>query len=258
MIRSLISWSATLGILGTTVLGVLPGQNLPALALPEKQILQKLAPVPVFTIADEQGAPLVASETDGKKVAGVFISQTDANNFVAQLQKENPQLAKKVRVLPVSLAEVYKLAQSNAKKKDALNFAYVPMKTEVESAKKISSTNGQRQPYQGGVPLFVARGGKENGYLTVQQNNQKVIPFFFEQGQLNKVVNQFKQQRPQVASTVKIEVIPLEAIISTLEKSNDQTLTQIMLVPTQESIQFLQSQQRQRAAESQPKKTTGQ
>ena len=61
MIKPLVRWSITLGVAGATFLswGIL--ENLVAIALPEEEILQKLDPVPVFTIADEQGAPLVAS-----------------------------------------------------------------------------------------------------------------------------------------------------------------------------------------------------
>ena len=159
--KSLVRWSITLGLVGTTVLGAGFGQNLKAFALPQDQILQKLKPIPVFTIADDKGAPLVASENN-KKIAGVFISQQDAQKFVERLQKGNPELARKVKVVPVSLSEVYQLAEANAKKQDGLNFAYVPTQAQVDSAKQLLG-----KEYKGGVPLFVARGGKENGELTV-------------------------------------------------------------------------------------------
>jgi hypothetical protein len=42
-------------------------------------------------------------------VAGVFISQKDAQAFVERLKKEKPELGQTVQVVPVSLAEVYKL-----------------------------------------------------------------------------------------------------------------------------------------------------
>ena len=170
MIKSLFRRSTVLGIVGTAIVssGLI---HLKALALPAEQVLQKLNPVPVFTIADEQGAPLVASGEDDAKVAGVFISQQDANNFVSRLQTENPDLASKVQVVPVSLGEVYKLAQDNPDE-SGLNFAYVPNETAVNEAKSISTE------YAGGVPLFVAKGGDDNGYLTIEKDSQQVIPFF--------------------------------------------------------------------------------
>ena len=239
MMKSLIRWSATLGLVGTTVLYSGLAKNLKAWALPAEQVLQKLDPVPVFTIADEQGAPLVASGEDEAKVAGVFISQQDANQFVSQLQSKNAELASKVKVVPVSLGEVYKLAGSNESQENALNFAYVPQEAAVNSAKTILAETGQE--YQGGVPLFVAKGGDDKGYLTIEKDSQQVIPFFFEKQQLENMVEKFKQQKPDVAANVNIEVVPLEGIIETLETSDDEMLNKIVLVPSTESLEFLQN-----------------
>lgn len=239
MIKSLIRWSATLGIAGTAFIGIAITENLTAQALPQEEVLKKLDPVPVFTIADEQGAPLVASGEDQAKVAGVFISQNDANQFVNELKTKNPELASKVKVVPVSLGEIYKLSASAKNQENALNFAYVPEPEAVDSAKTIGEAN--KQPYQGGVPLFVAKGGEDKGYLTIERDSQQVIPFFFDKQQLEEMVAKFKQQKPEIANSVNIEVVPLEGVIETLETSEDKMLEKIVLVPTTESIQFLQN-----------------
>lgn len=239
MIKPLIRCSMALGIAGASFLGWGIVENLVAVALPQEEILEKLDPVPVFTIADEQGAPLVASGEDEAKVAGVFISQDDANQFVNQLKTENPELAQKVKVVPVSLGEVYKLSESAQSQENALNFAYVPEQEAVDSAKTIGEAN--KQPYQGGVPLFVARGGDGKGYLTFERNSQQVIPFFFDKQQLEEMVARFKEQEPEVAANVDIEVHALEGVIETLEKGSDEVLEKIVLVPSSESIEFLQN-----------------
>ncbi|MFM7190549.1 MAG: Tic22 family protein, partial [Microcystaceae cyanobacterium] len=127
-------------------------------------------------------------------------------------------------------------ALSTANKPDALVFAYVPVPTEVEAAKKLAG-----QQYQGGVPLYIARGGKEQGYLTIQQNNEQVIPFFFEQKQIDEMVARFKKEKPDLASTVKIEVVPLENVLATLQQSNDAALKQIRFVPSDESQAFIRN-----------------
>ena len=233
MIKSLVRRSTLLGVIGTAI--VSSGfMSLKALALPTEQVVQKLNPVPVFTIADEQGAPLVASGENEAKVAGVFISQQDANNFVDRLQTQNPDLASKVQVVPVSLGEVYKLTQESP---DAasLNFAYVPNETAVNDAKTVSGDNSA-----GGVPLFVAKGGADNGYLTIEREAQQVIPFFFEKQQLENMVEKFKTQKPELAGSVNIEVVPLEGVIQTLQTNDDPMLSKIVLVPSTESLKFLQ------------------
>ena len=234
MMKLLVRWTASLGMVGSLLLA-----SGSAIALPEEEVLKKLDPVPVFTIADEQGAPLVASGDDESKVAGVFISQEDANEFVNQLKAKNPELADKVKVVPVSLGEVYKLAEAAETEENSLNFAYVPQEEAVTSAKSIGEAN--QQPYQGGVPLFVAKGGEDKGYLTIEKDSQQVIPFFFDKQQLEQMVAKFKEQKPDVAASVDIEVVPLEGVIETLETSEDKMLEKIVLVPTEESIQFLQN-----------------
>lgn len=245
MMKLLVRWTASLGMVGGLLLA-----SSSAIALPEEEVLKKLDPVPVFTIADEQGAPLVASGDDEAKVAGVFISQEDANEFVNQLKTKNPELADKVKVVPVSLGEVYKLAEAAQTEENSLNFAYVPQEEAVTSAKTIGEAN--QQPYQGGVPLFVAKGGEDKGYLTIEKNSQQVIPFFFDKQQLEQMVAKFKEQKPDVAESVDIEVVPLEGVIETLETSEDEMLEKIVLVPTEESIQFLQNVSAPPAGEAAP------
>jgi nickel transport protein len=89
--------------------------------------------------------------------------------------------------------------------------------------------------------LFVARGGQENGYLTIQENGKQIIPFFFDKEQLQAMVDRFKQQKPDLASTVKVEAVPLEGVMYTLQTSNNQELNNIVIVPSQEAISFLRS-----------------
>ena len=238
MSKLLSKWSKTLGIAGGLLLGSTIVGNLTAQALPEEQVLKKLDPVPVFTIADEQGAPLVREIENEGKIAGVFISQDDANKVVEEIKKQNPELAEKVNVVPVSLGEIYKLSETAESQENSLNFIYQPEEEAVISAKEIGEAN--QQPYKGGVPLFVAKGGDDGGYLTIEKDSQQVIPFFFDKKQLEELVTKFKEQKPEVASSVDIEVVPLEGVIETLETSEDKMLEKIVLVPTAESIQFLQ------------------
>lgn len=245
--KALVRWSATIGLVGSTLLGSFLTGNLEALALPEEQVMRKLQPVPVFTITDAQGSPLVASVPSGQNqaqtqaVAGVFISQRDAQAFVERLKRENPELGRTVQVVPVSLAEVYKLERENQSTTNGLDFAFVPVQQQVQSAQAILSQNGQQGQQFQGTPLFVATGGQEQGYLTIQQNGQQVIPFFFDKEQLQAMIERFKQQEPSLASSVKVQVVPLEGVIQTLQNSNDNQLNNIVLVPSQEALEFLRS-----------------
>lgn len=237
--KSWVRFGITASLISTTLFGSVIGQNFPVIALPMAQIVSKLEPIPVFTVADETGAPLVATGENNAQVAGVFISQADAKAFVEKLQQENPDLGSQVKVVPVSLSKIYELgleAQSNPEK---LQFAYVPIDAQVAKAKELLSQLGEE--YQGGVPLFVATTGEEQGYLTIQRDNEQVIPFFFEKEQLDTMLTNFKAEKPDVASQVKVKVVALEVILSTLQNSDDEGLNKIVLVPTTESIEFIRS-----------------
>ncbi|PSB34058.1 Tic22 family protein [Chlorogloea sp. CCALA 695] len=242
--KSMFSLGAKLGIVSSAIVGSAIFGTMSAFSLPQDQIVQKLGPVPVFTITDAKGAPLVASNNDNKKeggVAGVFINQKDAEAFVNQLKTKNPELAKNVRVVPVSLGEVYKLDQASSTKPNSLDFAYVPAKQQVDAAMALLKKSGQDEKKFQGTPLFVAKAGKEKGYLTVKQADKQVIPFFFNKEELQSMLDRFKKQQPNLASTVEIQVVNLEGVIETMQSRNDTQLNQIMLVPPKASIDFVRS-----------------
>jgi nickel transport protein len=245
--KSLIRWSATASLVGATLVGSLWANTLEVLALTQDQILQKLRPVPVFTIANSEGAPLVASPQSGQQggpVAGVFVNQADAEAFLSNLKTRNPDVAKNVRVVPVSLAEVYKLNTSNQGKteKDKLTFTLVPSRQQVDTAQTLLKQSGEKEQFSG-TPLFVARGGAEKGYLTIQQGDKAVIPMFFKKEDLQSLMDRFKQQDPKLASTLEVQVLNLEGVIEVMRTKNDPQLDQIMLIPPRESIEFVRSTQ---------------
>lgn len=223
-------------------------ETLKALALSNSQIDQKLRSVPVFVITDAVGAPLVASvpkqgegQSGKDSVAEIFISQQDALAFVEQLKTRNPELAAAVRVLPVSLGEIYQITESNKGKADEVKFNYVPASQQVESAKTVLRQNGQQVNEYSGVPLFVARVGPDNGYLTIQQDGQEVIPLFFNREELQVILERFKQQQPNLTATIKIEVVNLDSLLEGLRTGNDPFFNQLILVPPRESLDLVRT-----------------
>lgn len=244
MMKSLVRWSATLGLVGSTLLCSFSMGNFPALALPDEQVAKKLQSVPVFTITDAQGAPLVASVPNRQNkpvaVAPAFISQKDAQAFLEKLKTDKPDLAKVVQVIPVSMSEVYKLARENQNKPEGLNFQYVPVQQQVQSAQALISQTGQQAQQFNGTPLFVATGASAQEYIVFpQQNGQQAIPFFFDKEQLQKIVDDIKKKQPD--TKIQIAVVPLESVINQLQNSSDPFVEKIQLVRSQEAEQFVQS-----------------
>ncbi len=246
--KKLLRWGVMLSLLTSTLVGSSFLSSQRASALPEEEIIKKLIPVPVFTITNSQGSPLLASlnNDSNTSVAGVFISKKDADNFVQQLLSQNNPNLRDVRVTPVSLAEVYQMEQASEKNPDeAVVFDYVPTQSQVQSALQVLQNNGESTDKFTGVPLFLATGGADNGYLTIQQGNNQIIPLFFQKEQLQTMLNRLGETQPDLAASVKIQVVNLEGVINLLETSNDQQLNQIVLIPPQDSIEYIRSLQNQ-------------
>lgn len=254
--RSLMRWTTALGIVAGSLAGAILTGNLSALALTDEQVMERLRSVPVFTITDASGSPLVAapeSVTEGvdapnTPVAGVFISQDDAERFLNNLQSQNPALAGSVQVVPVSLAEVYQLALTSRQESAGIEFVFVPMVDEVESAVGILRTQGQDVNEFEGVPLFIARSLEgDGGFLTIesgqeataQGEQERFIPIFFQQTQIESMLARLTEAQPSLASSIEIQVINLEGLIETLQTSDNDELNRILLIPPTDSLQYI-------------------
>lgn len=251
--KSLIQWSATAGLLSGAIAGSLVAGAYSAQALPQDQILQKLRPIPVFTIADSKGSPLVVTSKDGKggSVAGAFITQKDAQAFLDNLKTKDPNLAKGVQVVPISLAQVYQLNQTNRDKQDAVKFAFVPSVPQVQSATELLKKSGQNDAFNQ-TPLFVARGGPDKRYLTIVQGNQQIVPLFFKKEDLQAVIEESKKKQPDMANSIQIEVASLEWVMQAWQTKDDPLLKQIELVPPRESYEYIQTLIKQQGGQQRP------
>jgi len=251
--KSLVRWSATTGLIGSVLIGTLFASATHVLALPQDQVLQKLRPIPVFTIANAQGYPLVATASNGQKEPSLslaFINKADAQAFLDGLKTKDPKLASSVKVVPLSLAEVYQLNQSSKGKPDQAGFAFVPSSQQVTTAVNLLRQGGQQVNQFNVTPLFaiVSKKGNETGYVVFQRGNQKGIPMFFDKEQLQTFLDGLKSQQPDLVSNTQIQVLSLEYLIAQLQapSSNadpkrDEFLSQIELVPSQNAIEFIRS-----------------
>lgn len=243
MRQSLVRWGVTLGLLGSTLLASLVTGSKLALALSEEQVQQKLLWVPVFTITNADGAPLVRPVNNAQQTAsvtGVFISQQDAEAFVERLKTENPDLGNSVKVTPVSLARIYQIATTaNQEQEEAIVFDLIPVQQQVNQALSLLRENGQQVERFPGVPLFFARGAEDKEVLTFQRGDQQAIPFFFNKEDLQSVLERFKQQYPDESADMQIEVAPLDQVIQAWRNEENQELNRVMLIPPRESLQYV-------------------
>lgn len=234
--KALKRWSAALGIIGGVTLATLLGGSGRVFALPVEQASATLGATPVFFIISSDNKVLFVSEENNQKIAPRFLSREDAQQFLSNLQQNNPQVANGARIAALPLGQVYKVDRDNANQQQDIQFQYVPTEQQFQNARALS-------PQFAGVPLFYATVGQES--ITIEENGQTVVPFFFEKEALQRMVDRFKQAQPNRAAEVQIKVVALEALMEELRTSNDTNLNKIILVPSQDSLAFIQSVEQQ-------------
>lgn len=255
--KSIIRWVLNLSVAGSVALSTLVS-SIPVLALTQEQVMERLRSVPVFTLTNNEGSPLLAVPTEGEErapIASVFISRADAEAFLNGLRSRDPQTAEGIQVVPVPLAKIYEFEMQQRQQENSeeqVRFAFIPEQRQLEAARTVLQQTGQSAEFQG-VPLFIARsGGEEGGYLTINQGNQQVIPMFFDRAELQGLLDRLQQVQPDLASTVQVQVVNLEGVIQTLQSSDNQELTRIVLIPSQASRDYIRSLQQNQGGQTAP------
>lgn len=198
--------------------------------LSREEITARLAGIPLFTFADEKGAPLTASNSKGKPVVGVFVNPADAQEFQKALEKNNKDVAAKVKLVPISLGDVYRLSETQ----QDIQFAFVPSGKEVQAAKSLVDKFE-------GTPLFLGRVGKDKGYLTVTQGGRTVVPLFFEKNAIDALMGTLKTAQPDLAKTVTVEATSLENVLNLMKVGDSPDLERLEFVPVRSSLEFVRT-----------------
>jgi len=253
--KSFIRNSLMFSLMGSTLLGpalmgrissnILP--NVQAVALPAQEVNQRLGAVPVFAITNHQGQPLLASQSgqDKRKLGIFFFSQQEAQTTLNQIKAKNPQLSKSARITTVGLDKAYELTQKNMKE---AAFRFMPPAKQMQAAVKVLQAEGKKVQQFNNIPVFFATAGKKKkDYLTIQQGKQRVIPLFLSKEDLDSFLGQLRQKNPQLAATAKVGVGSFEGTVKLLKEKNEPELKQIAIIPSQESLKFVRSQQQSAA-----------
>jgi hypothetical protein len=230
-----------IGLVSSAVLAVQPTH-----ALSDAQIIEKLQSIPVITLTDKSGSPLVAQLNDKQKglYTEVYLGQKEVKATLQRLQNTNPAIAKQLQIRVVTLGEVYKsqIANSGDKK---LNVLVVPSEMQVKSAISLLRKSDPNKTQQfDGVPLFVGVAGKPKGYVSINsiQEKKRIIPIFFDKEQLQVVLDKFKKDQPTLAPTTEIQVISLDSLLTQMRAKNEPFYSQIVLARPREMAEYVQQQ----------------
>lgn len=210
---------------------------LPAVALGEEAIVDKLEQVPVFIILNSDGQPLTAAaEVNDQevKVPVVFIDGAAAEEFLARAQEEDPS----AEVALVDLGTLYQETVLNDSEEVPL--LYLPIGGELETATELQSN------FQG-VPLFIARQGADGPYLTINQDGEASLPMFFSRNDLQTLLDRYQESNAEAADDVVIQVLSLEWLLATMTSNNDPALDaqleQVRLFPSTEVLNYIRAQE---------------
>lgn len=215
---------------------------LPASALGEEAIVDKLEQVPVFVILNSDGQPLTAAaEVDDQevKVPVVFIDGEAAEEFLTRAQEEDPS----AEVALVDLGTLYQETVLGDEEKVPL--LYLPIGDELDTAIALQSN------FQG-VPLFIARQGADGPYLTINQDGQASLPMFFSRNDLQTLLDRYSESNAEAADEIVVQVLSLEWLLATMTSNSDPELDaqlqQVRLFPSTEVLNYIRAQDAEPAA----------
>jgi hypothetical protein len=266
--KLLSRWVAIVGITSASLLGPALGRQMSAQALPEQQVMQMLAPVPLFMITNPKGEPLAAALPDPKdkskqvSIFLFFVSQQDAQKALTDFKTQNPAVGGSSKVSPISLSAAVQFAMRLQKTPGSnMGVEIVPSRAQLDAAVALLRQDGDvkdqggqlvgkdGKPAQISVPLFFIADAQTSAPLglqsTIKENGKdKVIssfPFFFSKEDLQAILEQSRKQDPTLASKTRIKVAMLPSILNILLTNNDPNLGQFELVPSAEARTFIQS-----------------
>lgn len=216
MLKPLLKLATVTSLVGAIALSPLTTKQ--AEALTETQALERLNGIPVFTITDDKGLPLLgalpkqASNPNGdQQLLLFFLNPNDAQTTINQIKTSSPEVGNKAKIVIRSMNDAYQLIKTNKEKKIA--FQIVPDKGSVETARTILSSQGKPADQLPSIPVFFATSGKDQkeGILTLSQDNKPFVPFFFDQNDLKEML-----KRGDVASIAKIQVTSLVQVLDSM------------------------------------------
>ncbi|MEM9135977.1 MAG: Tic22 family protein [Cyanobacteria bacterium P01_F01_bin.42] len=257
------NWAFTLGLAGSLLLGAASPRT--AVALSEAEVMSRLTTVPVFTLVDDKGNPIVGSLPDAqqqpKPVLLFFLNHKDALEQLSFFKKEKPAEAEKVGIRLLSMKEVLE-SFDKIKDKSQVIFSIEPNTTQLQTAVNLLKTEGQLMDQAGklvtkdgkafvpDVPLFYPTTTGQDGKsrflpLSVERvvegkkQTDSFVPFYLSKGDLDRDLQELMKQPTQ--NKVEVKVLMFNAFLSYLYNAKTPQEAPFRLIPSDESSKFVNS-----------------
>lgn len=266
--NSIIRLGRQVLLVGAAIAGSTLGMGtLPALALPEAEVIEKLQPIPMYMLINDAGQPIFASieDQDGQEtgVTGIFVSPSDAERLVASRREEAQQILQaeqakadadpaaiasltqqlslwqEANILPIGLDQIYQFAQSETA--ENLSFKFFPSVQQLNAASQV--IEGKTFP---GVPLFFLsmqsvdeQGQTVTSFPTLETGGK--IPVFFEVEPILNQIEEFGDEDSLNINVMALEVFLAKLLDEELPQGEQDFLSEMTLIPSEESSQLIQS-----------------
>ncbi|MEM7795984.1 MAG: Tic22 family protein [Cyanobacteria bacterium P01_C01_bin.118] len=216
-----------------------------AMALPEGELLDKFADVPVFVLIDRSGGyvtPVSDPPNDGLgnvALLRVFFSEADVISFVEQVREENPRFNQGGSVGIIDLATVHRLAREE--REVPLRLIFIPQKDDFAAARALDSEFGGNVS-SSLVPLFALQ-DSSGGYLplsvTTSEAEETIFSLFFSKDDADNVLAAVQQSNPALTD-VAVGVVSLADISERFLESDNESFQMIQFLPDSEVVNHIQ------------------
>jgi nickel transport protein len=222
-----------------------------AQALSTDEIVRRLDVVPVFSVTQENGQPILVfpkqpgqAPADPKPADGAilhFVDPDDVREFATRVQSEAPEPSKKVNLALLTLGQFYRMWTEMQSKPEMPSLVVNPSKEDVEAAIAILKQQGQTVERFNGIPLFYAVDPQAgDAPLTLKADNREVVPFFFSKRDLQAMLDDYKQRQPDIINRAQLRVFTLDGLIEELKKATDPNslVASVRLIPSSQAAAF--------------------
>eukprot|EP00197_Chlamydomonas_leiostraca_P002727 CAMPEP_0202857754 /NCGR_PEP_ID=MMETSP1391-20130828/569_1 /ASSEMBLY_ACC=CAM_ASM_000867 /TAXON_ID=1034604 /ORGANISM="Chlamydomonas leiostraca, Strain SAG 11-49" /LENGTH=420 /DNA_ID=CAMNT_0049536597 /DNA_START=6 /DNA_END=1268 /DNA_ORIENTATION=+ len=166
-------------------------QPLYELAMAKEDVKARLAPIPVYTVANPKNEFVLVAGENNTQLGFFFFRKEDAESIVDKIKEENPRLARDSKVLRVTMDNVYEVFTTprEATGLTGIHFRFMPDMSQVSHALSLYREAGVPTRSFVGVPVFQAEG------LTVTTQETQYVPLFLAREDLDIAVQSAYKQR---------------------------------------------------------------
>lgn len=166
-------------------------QPLLQLAMAKDEVKARLAPIPVYTVANPKNEFVLVAGENNTQLGFFFFKKEDADAIVEKIKEENPRLARDSKILKVTMDNVYEVFTTprDVTGLQGIHFRFMPDLKQIGHALQLYNDAGVPTKQFIGVPVFQAEG------LTVTTQEMQYVPLFLAKEDLDIAVQSAYKQR---------------------------------------------------------------